>query len=156
MICKECGKTEPESRWNERFGKHELCEKCLRDHEHFKSKYISYVCKQARIKNSYGYLTVKASLIDSHEIITIVEERLIDRMNFAMLIKDLEDALQDDVLPDPPFGSRVVSFTFTKRKYNDKKISLRNSEITNVIRVFYNAAAIMRIEYSDYPKEMRL
>ena len=155
MICKCCKKIEPESRWNKRFGKHELCEKCLRDHEHAKSEYISRVCKQAGIKNSYGFLTVKAHLRDSREIITIIEERLIDRMDLGILIYELEDALKDDVLPRDPFGSRVITFALYKRKYDGKNIYLRNSEINNMIEAFYNTGSVVYIEYSDYSEEMR-
>lgn len=156
MICKCCGKIEPNSRWNERFGKHELCEKCLRYHEHTKSEYISRVMKQTGIKNMIGYLTVKVLLRDNKEIITIIEERPIDRMDFGFLIDEIEDALKDDVLPDYPFGSMVVRYTLTKNRYNGKKMRLSNSEINNIIDAFYNTDSIVCIEYSDYPKEMRL
>ena len=156
MKCKCCDKTEPESRWNKHFGKHELCEKCLRDHEHLKYRYISYVRKQAGIKNSCGYLTVKALTRDSHEIITIIEERLIDRLDLGKLIDELEDALKDDVFPDYPYGSFGVRFMLYKYKYNGKNIYLRNSEINNMIEAFYNSGYVVYIEYSDYPNEMRL
>lgn len=156
MKCKDCDRIEPESRWNKRFGKHELCEKCLREHEHFKCEYIFDVFKQAGIKNSYGYLTVKALTRDSHEIITIIEERLIDRLDLGRLIDELEDALKDDVFPDYPYGSFGARFMLYKYKYNGKNIYLSNSEINNMIEAFYNTGSVVCIEYSDYPKEMRL
>lgn len=153
--CKDCGKIEPKSRWNEHFGKHELCEKCLREHEHFKCEYISRVFKQAGIKNSYGYLTIKALPRDSKEVITIIKERLIDRMDLGILIYELEDALKDDIFPDNPFCSQVVIFTLLKSRYNGKNILLRNSEINNMIETFYNTGSVVCIEYSDYSEEMR-
>jgi len=156
MICKCCKKIEPESRWNKRFGKHELGEKCLRDHEHAKSEYISRVCKQAGIKNEYGFLTVKSWAKDSCEIITIIEDQLIDRMDFGKLIYELEDALKDDVLPREPFGSRVIKIPLHKSMYNGKHIFLKNSEINNMIETFYNSGAMVYVEYSDYPKDERL
>lgn len=157
MKCKWCGKIEPDSRWNERFGKHELCEKCLREHEHFKSEYIFNAFKQAKIKNMLGYLTVKALVRDSNEIITIVEERPFDRLDFGILIDKIEDALKNDVLPDyAPFYFREVRYTLYKSEYNGKNIRLSNSEINNMIQTFYNTGSIVCIEYSDYPEEMRL
>ncbi len=157
MICKCCKKVEPNSRWNERFGKHELCEKCLREHEKFKSEYISRVFKQAGIKNSCGFLTVKALLRDRNEIITIVEERLFDIMDLGKLIYEIEDALKDDVLPDDPLGTRVVRHVLCKSQYSNKRILLlSNSKISNMIQAFYNTGSVVFIEYSNYPKEMRI
>lgn len=155
MKCKCCKKIESDSRWNKRFGKHELCEKCLRIHEDFKYEYISRVIKQAGIKNMYGYLTVKALPRDNKEIITIIEERPFDRTDFGILMNKIEYALEDDVLPDNPFGSRVLRFTLSKDKCNDKNIYLENSEINNMIETFYNTGSVVYVEYSDYSEEMR-
>lgn len=156
MICKCCGNIEPASRWNRRFGKHELCEKCLRLDEQLKCEYISRAFQHAGIKNSYGYLTVKALPSDSKEVITIIEERLIDRMDLGILIYELEDALEEDVLPDDLLGSWVLRYRLYKSRYNGKNIYLRNSEINNTIETFYNTGSIVGIEYSDYPEETGL
>ena len=73
-----------------------------------------------------------------------------------MLIDEIEGALKDDVLPDYPFGDRVVRFTLCKPKYSNKRmLLLSNSKISNMIQAFYNTDSIVSIEYSNYPREMR-
>lgn len=107
----------------------------------------------ARIRNSYGYITISAKMLGSSNMFILIDELFIERYEFKQLLNRLSEALNKRIyISGDNFYNYVL---FAIESIDNRKIHLQGSKIYDAITEYFNMGYKIYISYSNYKKKER-